>query len=48
VRDTEYDFAIRAYAHTIARFERRAAAVETTVVAAPDPESTVTVIAFAH
>ena len=29
MRDSEYDFAVRAYAHTIARFERRAAPVET-------------------
>src|SRR5262249_11101498 len=29
MRDGEYDFAIRAYSHTISRFEGRAAAVET-------------------
>src|SRR5262249_1332080 len=33
LRNSEYDFAIRAYAHTIARFERRAAPVETRVQA---------------
>src|SRR6516165_10800144 len=29
MRDDEYNFAIRAYSHTISRFEGRAAAVET-------------------
>src|SRR5207247_7349261 len=29
LRQYDYDFAVRAYAHTIARFERRAAPVET-------------------